>query len=125
MAVVGVVVIVVPTDPDALDELLRTAIVDGQPRTHRPWKKILVMVEGIYSMEGDICRLKEIVAVAKKYKCFTYLDEAHSIGCLGKVCGWVGAAVLVGGSAVHDGCLHCVLLPDWPRCVRVHGCGHG
>lgn len=71
-------------DPDALDELLRTAIVEGQPRTHRPWKKILVMVEGIYSMEGDICRLKEIVAVAKKYKCFVYLDEAHSIGCLGK-----------------------------------------
>jgi len=43
-------------------------VVEGQPRTHRPWKKIMVMVEGIYSMEGDICRLKEIVAVAKKYK---------------------------------------------------------
>lgn len=70
-------------DADSLDALLREAIVDGQPRTHRPWKKIMVMVEGIYSMEGDICNLKEIVAVAKKYKCYTYLDEAHSIGCLG------------------------------------------
>lgn len=33
------------------------------PRTHRPWKKILVMVEGIYSMEGEICDLKGIVQV--------------------------------------------------------------
>lgn len=33
----------------------------GMPRTHRPWKKILVMVEGIYSMEGEICDLKGIV----------------------------------------------------------------
>lgn len=52
------------------------------------------MVEGIYSMEGDICRLKEIVAVCKKYKCFVYLDEAHSIGCLGKVSvAWLNHAV--------------------------------
>lgn len=35
----------------------------GMPRTHRPWKKILVMVEGIYSMEGEICDLKGIVQV--------------------------------------------------------------
>lgn len=43
----------------------------GQPLTHRPWKKILVIVEGIYSMEGEICRLREIVEITKKYKvCF-------------------------------------------------------
>ena len=30
------------------------------------WRKILVVVEGLYSMEGEICRLKEIVAVCKK-----------------------------------------------------------
>ena len=101
VAVVGVVVIVVPTDPDALDELLRTAIVDGQPRTHRPWKKILVMVEGIYSMEGDICRLKEIVTVAKRYKCYMYLDEAHSIGCLGEVRG--GGVWCVRGGRLANG----------------------
>ena len=30
------------------------------------WRKILVVVEGLYSMEGEICRLKEIVAVCKR-----------------------------------------------------------
>jgi kynureninase len=40
------------------------------------------MVEGIYSMEGEIVDLKGIVQVAKKYKAYVYLDEAHSIGAL-------------------------------------------
>lgn len=71
-------------DPAHLDEVLQEAVCYGQPRTRRPWKKILVMVEGIYSMEGIICSLKEIVAVCKKYKAFLYVDEAHSIGALGK-----------------------------------------
>jgi hypothetical protein len=31
-----------------LEEKLRDAILRGQPRTHRPWKKILLMVEGVY-----------------------------------------------------------------------------
>jgi len=71
-------------DMQHLDSVLRNAIVQGQPRTHRPWTKILVMVEGIYSMEGEICNLRGVVDVAKKYKAFTYVDEAHSIGALGK-----------------------------------------
>ena len=41
-------------DPAHLEEILREAIVKGQPRHHRPWKKILVMVEGIYSMVDRI-----------------------------------------------------------------------
>ncbi len=71
-------------DPVSLEQVLREAISYGQPRFRRPWKKILVMVEGIYSMEGDICRLPEVVAVCKRYKAYLYVDEAHSIGCLGK-----------------------------------------
>lgn len=67
----------------SLDKLLKDAIVHGQPRTRRPWKKILIIVEGIYSMEGSIVRLPEIVALKKKYKAYLYLDEAHSIGALG------------------------------------------
>uniref|UniRef100_A0A4W4H6L9 serine C-palmitoyltransferase n=1 Tax=Electrophorus electricus TaxID=8005 RepID=A0A4W4H6L9_ELEEL len=67
----------------SLEKLLRDAIVHGQPRTHRPWKKILILVEGIYSMEGSIVRLPEILALKKKYKAYLYLDEAHSIGALG------------------------------------------
>ncbi|EFJ32734.1 hypothetical protein SELMODRAFT_86377 [Selaginella moellendorffii] len=70
--------------PQHLEEVLRENIAEGQPRTHRPWKKIIVVVEGIYSMEGEICRLKEIVQVCKAYKAYVYLDEAHSIGAIGK-----------------------------------------
>lgn len=67
-----------------LEQVLREAIINGQPRHHRPWKKIMVMVEGIYSMEGDICMLPEIAKLCKKYKAYLYVDEAHSIGALGK-----------------------------------------
>ncbi|XP_022096646.1 serine palmitoyltransferase 2-like isoform X2 [Acanthaster planci] len=70
-------------DIDDLERVLRGAISSGQPRTHKPWKKILVVVEGIYSMEGSIVKLPEIVALKKKYKFYLYLDEAHSIGALG------------------------------------------
>lgn len=70
-------------DPKDLEAVLRDAISQGQPRTHRPWKKILVVIEGLYSMEGDICKLPEIVELKKKYKFYIYLDEAHSIGALG------------------------------------------
>jgi len=70
-------------DVEHLDHVLCNAVVEGQPLTNRPWKKIMVMVEGIYSMEGEICELPGIVAVAKKYKAYMYVDEAHSIGALG------------------------------------------
>ncbi|KAK6794873.1 hypothetical protein RDI58_008326 [Solanum bulbocastanum] len=70
--------------PSHLEKVLREHIAEGQPRTHRPWKKIIVIVEGIYSMEGELCQLPEIVAICKKYKVYVYLDEAHSIGAVGK-----------------------------------------
>lgn len=54
--------------PSHLEKVLRELIAEGQPRTHRPWKKIIVIVEGIYSMEGELCQLPEIVAICKKYK---------------------------------------------------------
>uniref|UniRef100_A0A8C4P0U7 serine C-palmitoyltransferase n=1 Tax=Dicentrarchus labrax TaxID=13489 RepID=A0A8C4P0U7_DICLA len=67
----------------SLEKMLSEAVCSGQPRTHRPWKKILIMVEGIYSMEGSVVRLPEIIALKKKYKAYLYLDEAHSIGAVG------------------------------------------
>ncbi|XP_058535680.1 serine palmitoyltransferase 3 [Ochotona princeps] len=66
-----------------LEKLLRDAIIHGQPRTHRAWRKILILVEGIYSMEGSIVKLPQIVALKKKYKAYLYIDEAHSIGSVG------------------------------------------
>lgn len=70
-------------NPEHLEHVLRDAISQGMPRTHRPWKKILLIIEGLYSMEGDICILPEIVALRKKYKFYLFVDEAHSIGALG------------------------------------------
>ncbi|ETO19319.1 serine palmitoyltransferase [Reticulomyxa filosa] len=55
-------------DVKELEKIVRRSIIEGQPRTHRPWKKILIIVEGVYSMEGEICRLAEIVQIKKKYK---------------------------------------------------------
>lgn len=77
-----------------LEAKLREAISQGQPRTHRPWKKILVAVEGLYSMEGTMVDLPGVLALKKKYKFFLYVDEAHSIGALGPrgrgVCDYFG-----------------------------------
>jgi len=67
-------------DPDHLEVLLKAAIAYGQPRTHRPWKKIMIVVEGIYSMEGEICRLEEIVALKKKYKARCYAAMSPHMG---------------------------------------------
>ncbi|GMF27567.1 unnamed protein product [Phytophthora lilii] len=81
-------------DPEHLEQVLRVKIAEGQPRTHRAWKKIMVMIEGIYSMEGEIVRLREMVDITKKYKAYIYVDEAHSIGALGKtgrgICEYAG-----------------------------------
>ena len=70
-------------DATHLEKVLRAAISEGQPRTREPWKKILVIVEGIYSMEGHMCNLREIVEIKKKYGAYLFLDEAHSIGAMG------------------------------------------
>ena len=43
----------------------------------------LVVLEGVYSMLGDIAPLKEMVAVAKKYGAMVLVDEAHSMGFIG------------------------------------------
>ncbi len=53
----------------------------------KKWKRVLVVVEGLYSMEGDFCSLQEIIELKKEFSSklpvFLYLDEAHSIGAIG------------------------------------------
>jgi len=70
-------------DVKQLERIIQRAIVYGQ-KNGEPYKKILVVVEGIYSMEGEICALPSVIRVCKKYGVFIYLDEAHSIGALGR-----------------------------------------
>jgi len=49
-----------------------------------PDKIKLIVVDGIFSMEGDIVNLPEIVRLAEKYKAAVMVDDAHSIGVIGK-----------------------------------------
>lgn len=65
------------------EQVLRRALAEGQPRTHRPWKKVLIIVEGVYSMEGELCDVASFVKLKKRYGAYLWLDEAHSIGALG------------------------------------------
>lgn len=81
-------------DMKALEKLLRDSISQGQPRTHRPWKKIMVVVEGLYSMEGSMVNLPVVLDLKDRYKFYLYVDEAHSVGAIGPngrgVCDYFG-----------------------------------
>lgn len=71
-------------DMKSLEKTIRLALTQGNPKTGKPYDKVLIIVEGIYSMEGSICNLPAIIALKKKYNCYLYLDEAHSIGAMGE-----------------------------------------
>jgi len=59
-------------DPDSLDTALK----------RQGGRRQLVIVEGIYSMDGDFGNLKDLIAVAEKHGARMFIDEAHSIlGC--------------------------------------------
>ena len=45
---------------------------------------ILIVTDGVFSMRGDICKLPEICALAKKYGARVMVDDAHSLGVLGE-----------------------------------------
>jgi 8-amino-7-oxononanoate synthase len=62
-------------DADSLDELFRTCPI--------PPERCLVVVEGLYSVWGDIGNLKPIVEVTKRHGGVIVVDEAHSFGLLG------------------------------------------
>ncbi len=44
----------------------------------------LIVVDGVFSMEGDLCKLPEIVELKHKYNCSVMVDEAHGLGVFGK-----------------------------------------
>jgi len=61
-------------DPASLESKLRTGPFDG---------RTLIVVEGTYSMDGDICPLPDIVRLKREYGAMLMVDEAHSFGVLG------------------------------------------
>ena len=54
----------------------------------------LIVVDGVFSMEGDLCKLPEIVELKHKYNCSIMVDEAHGLGVFGEqgrgVCHYFG-----------------------------------
>jgi 8-amino-7-oxononanoate synthase len=63
-------------DYEALDKLLQ--------KHRREYKRVLVIIEGLYSMDGDIPNLPQFIEVKKRHQVFLMVDEAHSMGVLGK-----------------------------------------
>ncbi len=73
----GATIIAFPhNDWEALDRLLGD-------RRHR-YKRVLIAIEGVYSTDGDIPDLPKFIEIKKHYKAFLMVDEAHSIGTIGK-----------------------------------------
>ncbi len=48
-----------------------------------PEKIKLIVVDGVFSMEGDVCNLPEVIKLAKRYNANVMVDEAHGIGVMG------------------------------------------
>ncbi len=62
-------------DCDHLEALLKKYEKTDSPKT--------IIVESLYSMDGDIAPLERIVALAKQYQAFLYVDDAHAVGVYG------------------------------------------
>lgn len=60
----------------ALDRILASV--------RRDFEKVLIVVEGVYSMDGDIPDLPRFVEIRNRYKAILMVDEAHSLGVVGK-----------------------------------------
>jgi 8-amino-7-oxononanoate synthase/acyl carrier protein len=111
-----------PGDLILHDSLSHNSIVQGailsgarrRPFPHNDWqalesilsevrasyRRILVIIEGVYSMDGDFPDLPRFVEVKNKHKAWLMVDEAHSIGTMGKTGRGIGEHFGVPGSDV-------------------------
>ena len=64
-------------------QTIRLDSLEKQLQKCEPDKVKLIVIDGVFSMEGDIAKLPEIVALAKKYNASIMVDEAHGLGVLG------------------------------------------
>lgn len=53
------------------------------------YSKVMIITDGVFSMDGDVCKLDEIVEIAEKYDCMVYVDDAHGSGVMGQGAGTV------------------------------------
>ncbi len=70
-------------DVTALREILARAATEGRPDTGEPYRLILVVTDGVFSMDGDICPLPGIVEAAEEVGAAVFVDDAHASGVLG------------------------------------------
>lgn len=63
-------------DMGALEKLLQA--------TRFKHERAIIITEGVFSMDGSIAHVSELIALKKQYTCFLMVDEAHSLGALGK-----------------------------------------
>jgi glycine C-acetyltransferase len=110
--------VLTPADVMISDRLVHASIVDGMRlckammdtykhsdmahleeklQEHQDKRARLIITDGVFSMDGDIAKLDEIVALAEKYDAMVFLDDSHSSGFIGKTgrgtqehCGVVG-----------------------------------
>ena len=102
-----------PGDAILSDELNHASIIDGcrlskakiirfkhsdmqdlrqkaqEARESGQYEKIMVITDGVFSMDGDIAKLPDIAEIAEQYDLITYVDDAHGSGVLGKGAGTV------------------------------------
>lgn len=71
------------SDMDDLRDKAKAAVESGQ------YNKIMVITDGVFSMDGDIANLPGIVKVAEEFDLITYVDDAHGSGVLGNGAGTV------------------------------------
>lgn len=64
------------SDIDHLEDVLK--------ENRDKYNNILIITDGVFSMDGDIAKLPEIVELAEKYEAMTYVDDAHGSGVLGE-----------------------------------------
>lgn len=71
-------------DVQALRALLEGATRQGRPETGEPYRLILIVTDGVFSMDGDIAPLPGIVEAAEAYGAAVFIDDAHASGVLGR-----------------------------------------
>lgn len=58
---------------------LEALLVENRSR----FRNVMIVVEGLYSMDGDLPPLPQLIALKRKYGCWLMVDDAHALGCVG------------------------------------------
>jgi glycine C-acetyltransferase len=69
-----------------MEDLRRKAM---EAKESGQYNKIMVITDGVFSMDGDVAKLPEIIEIAEEFDLITYVDDAHGSGVLGKGAGTV------------------------------------